>query len=400
MGESPAPSPKLGGFQAPTQPQIQPQPQLQVGSGRYYHHNHQQQQAKLSLPNMSAPDTSPMKSVSSLESTGETEYLDLGDGVNNVSGPENDDDEGEDEEDDMDDVEDEEDDDDEEAEDDPSSGGSIGDAGGYSTRAAQPSVRPLVPVNGRNMAKGRAAAEDFPLPPGFGSGHVPVGQTQIQAQQLQAQQAQTLQMHHASYAQAQTQARAAEQSSTQQPPPSSSQQQRSTRDLEISPPFSQVQGGSETHSSPYLSNPSSSSSTSLMASSLSQSQSLMATTATSSPAFRALPLLATDLPYTRICVSQSSIRPNDRGKEVLSFTVEVDPGHGKELWKVEKLYSDVLGLDQRIRASVGKGVGKKIGNLPEGKLWRDHAPAKVDQRKVNVFLYHCVVSKTGLSSIN
>jgi RalA-binding protein 1 len=74
---------------------------------------------------------------------------------------------------------------------------------------------------------------------------------------------------------------------------------------------------------------------------------------------------------------------------VLSFTVEVDPGHGKESWKVEKLYSDVLGLDQRIRASVGKGVGKKIGNLPEGKLWRDHAPAKVDQRKVNVFLYRC-----------
>jgi hypothetical protein len=138
-----------------------------------------------------------MKSLSSLESTGETELLDLDDGVNNASGPENDDDEGEDEEDDMGDVEDEEDEEDEEAEDDPSSGGSIGDAGGYNTRAAQPSVRPLVPANGRNMAKGRAAAEDFPLPPSFGSGHVPVGQTQMQAQQLQAQQAQTLQMHHA-----------------------------------------------------------------------------------------------------------------------------------------------------------------------------------------------------------
>ena len=61
----------------------------------------------------------------------------------------------------------------------------------------------------------------------------------------------------------------------------------------------------------------------------------------------------------------------------------VDPGRGKETWKVEKLYSDVLGLDQRIRASVGKGVGKKIASLPEGKLWRDHAPAKVDQRKVS-----------------
>jgi RalA-binding protein 1 len=68
---------------------------------------------------------------------------------------------------------------------------------------------------------------------------------------------------------------------------------------------------------------------------------------------------------------------------VLSFIIVVDPGNRKETWKVEKLYSDVLSLDQRIRASVGKGVGKKIASLPEGKLWRDHAPAKVDQRKVS-----------------
>lgn len=106
-------------------------------------------------------------------------------------------------------------------------------------------------------------------------------------------------------------------------------------------------------------------------------------TTTSAPAFRALPLLATDLPSTRITVSQSSIRPNDRGKDVLSFIVEVNPGSTKDSWKVEKMYSDVLGLDQRVRATVGKGVGKKIASLPEGKLWRDHAPAKVDMRKVS-----------------
>ncbi|KAF9457196.1 hypothetical protein BDZ94DRAFT_1292511 [Collybia nuda] len=97
--------------------------------------------------------------------------------------------------------------------------------------------------------------------------------------------------------------------------------------------------------------------------------------------FRELPLLSSDLPYTTITVSHSFVRPNDRGKEVLSFVVFVNPGHGKEGWKVEKMYSDVLGLDQRVRSSVGKGVGKKIANLPEGKLWKDHAPAKVDQRK-------------------
>ncbi|KNZ71628.1 putative Rho-type GTPase-activating protein 2 [Termitomyces sp. J132] len=97
--------------------------------------------------------------------------------------------------------------------------------------------------------------------------------------------------------------------------------------------------------------------------------------------FRALPLLPTDLPHTIITVSHSFVRPNDRGKEVLSFVVFVDPGNGKEGWKVEKMYSDVLGLDQRVRAAVGKGLGKKIVSLPEGKLWKDHAPAKVDQRK-------------------
>jgi RalA-binding protein 1 len=98
--------------------------------------------------------------------------------------------------------------------------------------------------------------------------------------------------------------------------------------------------------------------------------------------FRALPLLSTDLPHTNVNVSHSFVRPNDRGKEVLSFVVYVDPGNNKEGWKVEKMYSDVLALDQRVRNSVGKNVGKKMASLPEGKLWKDHAPAKVDQRKV------------------
>jgi RalA-binding protein 1 len=98
--------------------------------------------------------------------------------------------------------------------------------------------------------------------------------------------------------------------------------------------------------------------------------------------FRALPLLPHDLPYTRVTVTNSSIRPNDRGKDVLSFVVMVDPGNQKESYLIEKLYSDVLGLDQRIRARYGKSIHKKIPHLPDGKLWRDHAPSRVDQRKV------------------
>ncbi|KAI0763764.1 hypothetical protein BD413DRAFT_483510 [Trametes elegans] len=103
--------------------------------------------------------------------------------------------------------------------------------------------------------------------------------------------------------------------------------------------------------------------------------------------FRALPLLAEDLRYTEIAVANSSIRPNDRGKEVLSFIIAVEPGRGKEGWRVEKLYSDVLGLDARVRAAVGRSAAKRLANLPEGRLWRDHAPAKVDQRKAALEQY-------------
>jgi RalA-binding protein 1 len=99
--------------------------------------------------------------------------------------------------------------------------------------------------------------------------------------------------------------------------------------------------------------------------------------------FRALPLLPYDLPYTRITVTNSSIRPNDRGKDVLSFVVQVNPGNQKEPYMIEKLYSDVLGLDQRIRSRFGKSY-KKIPHLPDGKLWKDHAPSRVDQRKVDL----------------
>jgi RalA-binding protein 1 len=98
--------------------------------------------------------------------------------------------------------------------------------------------------------------------------------------------------------------------------------------------------------------------------------------------FRALPLLPYDLPHTHINVTNSSIRPNDRGKDVLSFVVLVDPGNQKEPYMIEKLYSDVLGLDQRIRSRYGKSINKKIPHLPDGKLWKDHAPSRVDQRKV------------------
>jgi len=100
------------------------------------------------------------------------------------------------------------------------------------------------------------------------------------------------------------------------------------------------------------------------------------------PHFRQLPLLVSDFPMTRVQVSHSSIRPNDRGKEVLSFVIIVDPGSGKESWKIEKSYSDFISLDQKTR-SVNRNLARKMPSLPDSKLWRDHAPAKVDQRKAS-----------------
>jgi RalA-binding protein 1 len=123
--------------------------------------------------------------------------------------------------------------------------------------------------------------------------------------------------------------------------------------------------------------------------------------------FRQLPLLQADLPHTRITVTQSFVKANDRGKEVLSFTILVDPTGvmpaphlpRKPGWQVQKMFSDVLGLDQRIRTSLDRsargGKGSKImKNLPEGKMWnlKDASPARVDQRKqvLQSYLQHLV----------
>ncbi|CAE6482088.1 unnamed protein product [Rhizoctonia solani] len=109
------------------------------------------------------------------------------------------------------------------------------------------------------------------------------------------------------------------------------------------------------------------------------------TTTTTSP-----PKLTTfDLGTAIITVPLSHIRANDRGKEVLSFVIEIslDPMSEREGWKIEKLYSDVLALDVKVRQSLGRSALKKIAPLPDAKLFKDNAPAKVDQRKMMVQAY-------------
>lgn len=89
-----------------------------------------------------------------------------------------------------------------------------------------------------------------------------------------------------------------------------------------------------------------------------------------------------DLQQCQVNVVGSHIRANDRGKEVLSFSIEVSLAEKESSWKVEKLYSDVLALDSKIRARLSRSNAKKLAHLPDSKLFKDNAPAKVDQRKV------------------
>lgn len=99
------------------------------------------------------------------------------------------------------------------------------------------------------------------------------------------------------------------------------------------------------------------------------------------------------LPFTRVRVASSTIKMNERSKEVISFLIEVlvsvppesDPERqgGTAGWRVEKLYSEVLGLDATVKAKTSKQESKGIGALPDKSLLKDHAPHKSDQRKAS-----------------
>lgn len=90
-------------------------------------------------------------------------------------------------------------------------------------------------------------------------------------------------------------------------------------------------------------------------------------------------------------VSGTNLRTNDRGREVISFFLTVElagplPPFASSRWKIEKLYSDVLALDAKLKHKHGKVGVKKMSQatLPDKGLFKDHAPSKVDMRKVSV----------------
>lgn len=106
-----------------------------------------------------------------------------------------------------------------------------------------------------------------------------------------------------------------------------------------------------------------------------------------------------------IKVVGSNIKPNDKGKEVISFILSVgsfkddtdenetsNDNKFEERWRVEKLYSDFLTLDSKLKAQRNRTISSRIGKLPDKALFSNNAPSKVDQRKIALeqYLQHII----------
>ncbi|SPO21825.1 related to BEM3 - GTPase-activating protein [Ustilago trichophora] len=102
-------------------------------------------------------------------------------------------------------------------------------------------------------------------------------------------------------------------------------------------------------------------------------------------------------------IQGTNYRSPDRGKESISFLITVDILHPPASWglnsmasgeptpptswTIEKSYSDIIGLDAKLRSKVGKKASQRLAPLPDKALFKDHAPAKVDQRKALLEIY-------------
>lgn len=89
-------------------------------------------------------------------------------------------------------------------------------------------------------------------------------------------------------------------------------------------------------------------------------------------------------------VQGTNIRLNERGKESVSFFIIVDLSTTipapVSIWRIEKSLTDFLALDAKVKHRHGKSAIKKMNvsgaQLPDKTLFKDHAPSKVDMRKV------------------
>ncbi|KAJ3208235.1 hypothetical protein HDU67_006931 [Dinochytrium kinnereticum] len=96
-----------------------------------------------------------------------------------------------------------------------------------------------------------------------------------------------------------------------------------------------------------------------------------------------------------IQVLSSTIVTGDvKNKEVVSFQIQVRRNHGQPHqqaggngWRIEKVYSDVVTLDAKLRATLQKTVLARVGKPPEKSLYTTLNPAKSDQRKLALEMY-------------
>ncbi|KAL8293755.1 hypothetical protein RQP46_000456 [Phenoliferia psychrophenolica] len=109
-------------------------------------------------------------------------------------------------------------------------------------------------------------------------------------------------------------------------------------------------------------------------------------------------LYAAFFPFTRVKVPSSNIKTKDKGKEIVSFLIDVavtvppesDPDGlgGKASWRIEKSFGEIVALDATVRGiKVNKAELKNLGPLPDKALFKDHAPHKSDQRKTTLERY-------------
>jgi len=93
------------------------------------------------------------------------------------------------------------------------------------------------------------------------------------------------------------------------------------------------------------------------------------------------------LPHARITVPETTIYLNPLNREVLCFIVSItvkEPNTEPITWTVAKLLSAFIDLDSKLKTSSRKSSKEwrhMTAPLPDGKAWKDFAPAKISQRK-------------------
>jgi RalA-binding protein 1 len=93
------------------------------------------------------------------------------------------------------------------------------------------------------------------------------------------------------------------------------------------------------------------------------------------------------LPHARITVPETTIYLNPLNREVLCFIVSItvkEPNTEPITWTVAKLLSAFIDLDSKLKTSSRKSSKEwrhMTAPLPDGKTWKDFAPAKISQRK-------------------